>query len=65
MLHKLFRLFLFNNLLLKLKVTKVAWPLGTCDLLCCSLANGALGCTGPVIVTVGVSWRQLEKDTAQ
>ena len=63
--HTLFHLFLFNNLLLKPKLTEMAWPVGTCNLLYCSLASDVLGCTGQIIITVGVSWRQLEKDTTQ
>lgn len=62
MLHMLFHLFLFNNSLLKLKMTEVAWPVGTCNhLLYCSLASDVLGCTGQISMAVGVSRRQLEK----
>lgn len=54
MLHMLLHLFLFKNLLLKLKMTKMAWPAGTYNLLYCSLASDVLGCTGQIIITVGV-----------
>lgn len=65
MLRMLFHLFLFNNLLLKVKMREVASSVGTCVLLYFSLASDVLGCPGHITTTVGVSERQLKKQETQ
>jgi len=62
MLHVLFHLFLFSNLLLKLKIREVAWPVGTCNLLYCTLASDVLGRTGQISITAVCqrdNWKKL------